>query len=289
VNEQLLQQGFNVLSSASVYALVAIGLSVIFGLSGIINIAYGDFMTLGAYVVFVVAPGGAIAFIWGFAASAVAVGVLSIVLERVLFRWTLIRPVNGFLVSLGLSQIIENGVAWHFGQDSVTVAPADSANWAVGGLIMSADRVIIIVGTVVLVVALIFFLDRTQTGTAIRAIAADREAAALMGIPVTRLVTAVFALGGVIAGLGGGFVALLQPPYPLLGSELVLKGFVVALVGGLGSVRGAVIGALLLALIETVLVSAGLSGWTDVIEFGAVILLLIIRPQGLARGLAHSM
>jgi branched-chain amino acid transport system permease protein len=285
----LLQQGFNVLSSASVYALVAIGLSVIFGLSGIINIAYGDFMTLGAYVVFVVAPGGAIAFIWGFVASAVAVAVLSIVLERALFRWTLRRPVNGFLVSLGLSQIIENGVAYHWGQDSVTVAPADAANWTVGGVIMSADRVIIIVGTVVLVVALILFLDRTQTGTAIRAIAADREAAALMGIPVTRLVTGVFALGGLIAGLGGGFVALLQPPYPLLGAELVLKGFVVALVGGLGSVRGAVIGAVLLALIETGLVTAGLSGWTDVIEFGAVILLLVIRPQGLARGLAHSM
>jgi branched-chain amino acid transport system permease protein len=289
VNEQLLQQGFNVLSSASIYALVAIGLSVIFGLSGIINIAYGDFMTLGAYVVFVVAPGGAIAFVWGFAASAVAVAVLSIAVERALFRWTVIRPVNGFLVSLGLSQIIENGVAWHFGQDSVTVAPADSANWTLGGVVMSADRVIIILGTVVLVVGLILFLDRTQTGTAIRAIAADREAAALMGIPVTRLVTGVFALGGLIAGLGGGFVALLQPPYPLLGAELVLKGFVVALVGGLGSVRGAVIGAVLLAFIETVLVTAGLAGWLDVIEFGAVILLLIIRPQGLARGLAHSM
>jgi branched-chain amino acid transport system permease protein len=86
---ELLQQCFNVLSSASVYALVAIGLSVIFGLSGIINIAYGDFMTLGAYVVFVVAPGGAIAFIWGFGAAALTIGVISIVLERVLFwyRW----------------------------------------------------------------------------------------------------------------------------------------------------------------------------------------------------------
>jgi branched-chain amino acid transport system permease protein len=288
VNEWL-QQGFNVLSSASVYALVAIGLSVVFGLSGIINIAYGDFMTLGAYVVFVVAPGGAIAFIWGFGAAALTIGVISIVLERVLFRWTLIRPVNGFLVSLGLSQIIENGVAYHWGQNSVTVAPADAANWTVGPVIMSADRVIIIAGTIVLVVALILFLDRTRTGTAIRAIAADREAAALMGIPVTRLVTAVFALGGVIAGIGGGFVALLEPPYPLLGAELVLKGFVVALVGGLGSVRGAVIGAVLLALIETVLVTVGLAGWTDAIEFGAVILLLIIRPQGLVRGLAHSM
>jgi len=286
---ELLQQCFNVLSSASVYALVAIGLSIIFGLSGIINIAYGDFMTLGAYVVFVVAPGGAIAFIWGFGAAALTIGVLSIVLERVLFRWTLIRPVNGFLVSLGLSQIIENGVAYHWGLNSVTVAPADAANWTVGSVIMSADRVIIIAGTIVLVVGLILFLDRTRTGTAIRAVAADREAAALMGIPVTRLVTGVFALGGVIAGIGGGFVALLEPPYPLLGAELVLKGFVVALVGGLGSVRGAVIGAILLALIETVLVTVGLAGWTDAIEFGAVILLLIIRPQGLVRGLAHSM
>jgi branched-chain amino acid transport system permease protein len=110
-----------------------------------------------------------------------------------------------------------------------------------------------------------------------------------MGIPVTRLVTGVFALGGVIAGIGGGFVALLEPPYPFLGAELVLKGFVVALVGGLGSVRGAVIGAVLLALIETVLVTVGLAGWLDAIEFGAVILLLLIRPQGLVRGLAHSM
>lgn len=285
----LLQQGFNVLSSASVYALVAIGLSIIFGLSGIINIAYGDFMTLGAYVIFVVAAGGGLAFVWGFAVAAIGVGVLSILLERVLFRWTLARPVNGFLISLGLAQIIENGLAYKFNENAVSVAPAYAAKWTLGGVVMSADRVIIIIGTILIVGALIVFLDRTRTGVAIRAVAADREAASLMGVPVTRLVTGVFALGGIVAGVGGAFVALLQPPDPFLGAELVLKGFVVALVGGLGSVRGAVVGGLVLALIETSLVSVGLAGWLDAIEFAAVVVLLVIRPQGLLRGLAHSM
>jgi len=282
------QQIFNALSSASVYALVAVGLSIVFGLSRIVNIAYGDFLTLGAYIVFIVAPGGAIAFVWGFGAAAVGIGVLSVILERILFRRTLARPVNGFLISLGLVQIIENGLAWKYTENAVTVAPANAAVWNVGGVDISADRVIIIAGTVVILVALIWFLDRTRMGLWIRAVATDREAAALMGVPVTRVIAGVFALGGVLAGAGGAFVALLEPPNPLLGAELILKGFVVALVGGLGSVRGAIVGALALAVMETVLITAGLAAWLDAIEFAAVIALLLFRPQGLIGGVEHS-
>lgn len=282
------QQIFNALSSASVYALVAIGLSIVFGLSRIVNIAYGDFLTLGAYVVFVVAPGGGIAFVWGFGAAAVAIGVLTVILERLLFRRTLVRPVNGFLISLGLVQIIENGLAYKYTDNAVTVSPANSTVWNLGGVLVSADRVIIVAGTVVMIIALIWFLDHTRTGLMIRAVATDRETAALMGAPVTRIIAGVFALGGVLAGMGGAFVALLEPPTPLLGAELVLKGFVVALVGGLGSVRGALLGAVALGVVETVLITIGLTPWLDAIEFAAVILLLVFRPQGLIGGVEHA-
>jgi branched-chain amino acid transport system permease protein len=285
----LLQQLFNAASDASVYAICAAGLSIVFGLSRIVNIAYGDFLTLGAYAVFIVAPSGAIGFVYGFGAAALAVGVLCIIFYRLLFKWTLVRPVNGFLISLGLSQIIENGLAWHYTENPVTVAPADAAVWNVGGVLMSADRVIIIVGTIIILAVLIWFLEKTRTGLAIRAVATDRETASLMGAPVTKLIAGVFALGGVLAGMGGAFVALLEPPTPLLGAELILKGFVIALVGGLGNVRGAILGAIALAVVETVLITVGLAAWLDAIEFGAVIVLLLFRPQGLIGGVEHTM
>jgi branched-chain amino acid transport system permease protein len=284
----LLQQLFNAASDASVYAICAAGLSIVFGLSRIVNLAYGDFLTLGAYVVFIVAPAGAIGFIWGFGVAAVVVGVLCIIFYRLLFRFTLVRPVNGFLISLGLTQIIENGLAWHYTENPVTVAPANAAVWNVGGVLMSADRVIIIVGTIIILAILVWFLERTRTGLSIRAVATDRETASLMGVPVTRVIAGVFALGGVLAGMGGAFVALLEPPTPLLGAELILKGFVIALVGGLGNVRGAILGAIALAVVETVLITVGLSAWLDAIEFGAVIVLLLFRPQGLIGGVEHS-
>jgi branched-chain amino acid transport system permease protein len=269
--------------------LVAVGFTIVFGLSRIVNIAYGDFLTLGAYIVFIVAPGGAIAFVWGFGAAAVGVGVLTLLLERLLFRWTLPRPVNGFLISLGLVQIIENGLAYKYTANPVTVQPAINRLWVLGGVDIPADQVIVIGGTLLIVILLVMYLDHTRQGLAIRAVSTDREAAALMGAPVTRLVAGVFALGGVLAGAGGAFVALLEPASPTLGAELVLKGFVVALVGGLGNVKGAFVGAVLLAVTETILVTVGLTAWLDPLEFGAVILLLLFKPMGLLGGVAHSM
>ena len=286
---ELLQQVVNALSSASIYVIVAVGVSIVFGLSQVINIAYGDFLTLGAYVVFIVAAGGGVAFIAGFVAAAAVIGVICALLFFIVFRRTLSRPINGFLISLGLSFIIENLVQWHYTANPITVNGANAADWDVGGVYISANRLIIIVGTVLILASLIYVLERTRIGVAIRAVATDREAAGLMGAPVTKIIAGVFALGGVLAGAGGAFDALLAPPYPLLGAELILKGFICALVGGLGSVRGAIAGAVALAVVETVGVTVGLTAWLDTIEFSAVIVLLLFRPQGLIGGLQHTM
>jgi branched-chain amino acid transport system permease protein len=285
----LLQQLFNTLSLASIYVLVAVGLTIIFGLSQIVNFAYGDLMTVGAYAVFVVAPSGAIAFLWGFWFAAAFVGLACFLLERLLFQWTLIRPVNGFLISLGLVQIIENAIAAKYTANPVAVQSATNTVWSVDGVDISADRVIIILGTVAILAVLMFYLGHTREGLAIRAVSSDREAAALMGAPVKKLVTRVFTIGGVIAGMGGAFISLINPITPFIGAELILKGFVVALVGGLGSVRGALIGAAVLAAAETAFVMINLSSWLDPLEFGLAILLLLLRPQGLVRGVAHSL
>jgi branched-chain amino acid transport system permease protein len=286
---EVIQQAFNAASSAAVYLLVAVGVSIVFGLSRVINIAYGDFMTCGSYVIFVIAVNGGLSFIYGFGVAAVGMAVVFIILERVLFRSQLARPVNGFLISLGLSDIIENALTAKYTQNPVSPKAASNALWVIHGVVIPADRVIIIVTSAVMVAALIVFLDHTRTGLAIRAIAHDREAAALMGAPVTRLVATVFAIGGLIAGAGGALFSLLEPVQPLLGAELILKGFIVALVGGLGSVRGAVIGAIALAITEAVIIGINLTSWLDVLEFGAVIALLLWRPSGLLGGVAHSM
>ncbi|WP_432839758.1 branched-chain amino acid ABC transporter permease [Dactylosporangium sp. CA-092794] len=279
-----LQQVFNTLSSASVYALLAVGVTLVFGLTRIVNFAHGDLLTVGSYVLFLVAPGGAVWFLAGFTAAIVAVAVLAVVLERLLFRHTLVAPIRGFLVSLGLIQIIESGLSYAFTASPRTVHPAIDRVWTVGGVDMPADRVLVIVGTVAVFLALTYYLERTKAGLMIRAVAIDAETAGLMGAPVTRAIAGVFALGGMLAGAGGAFGALLAPVTPFLGYSLILKGFAVALIGGLGNVRGAVLGAIVLAALETIVITIGLSTWVSFLGFAMMIVLLVVRPRGLLRG-----
>ena len=281
------QQLINVASSASIYALVAVGLTIVFGLSRIVNIAAGDFLTVGAFAIFLVNGGGA-NFIWALPFAAVVVGALGFITERLLFRFTLSRPISGFLIGLGLVQIIENGLAFRYTYP-VSLQPISSAIWTIGQVRITADEVIVMGGTLIILTALELYLNHTRQGAAIQAVSSDSEAAALMGIPVSRIIAGVFALGGLLAGAGGAFIATLQPITPYLGSELILKGFVVALLGGLGNVRGALMGAVVLAIIEAFLAVLGFSAWIDPIEFGVVVLLLLYRPLGLAGGLEHSM
>ena len=291
---EVIQQAFNAASSASVYLLLAVGLTIVFGLSRILNIAYGDFATLGAYIIFIVAPGGAIAFVWGFGVAAIVMAVLFVIFERLLFRRTLSRPVNGFLIALGLVQIIEYGLQWKYTDNPVIIKPASPTLWVIGGVDISVDRVIVIAGTIATSsLRSSRSSTRPEPGLAvIRAIAHDREVAALDGCPGDQArFDRLRVIGGLLAGAGGAFTALLQAPTPQLGAELVLKkaSSSPSSTWPRQCVRGAVAGAVMLATTEAVLIGVNLTSWLDALEFGAVIVLLLWRPLGLLGGVAHSM
>jgi len=279
-----LQQLFNGLSVASIYMLVGVGITLVFGLTGIVNFAHGEIMMLGAYALLVVAPDGGPMFIVGLVAAVTFVCLVSYAMERGLFRFTLKRPINGFLVSLGLILALQNGLIEYWGTDQQNVVAPFERVWQMGGTRISAERLFIIGITAVIFVTFSLFLAHTRVGTALRASAMDRETASLMAVPVPRLITLTFVIGGALAAIGGVLLATIYPISPQLGSTYVVKGFAIALVGGLGNVAGAMIAALILGVTEALNAGLGYGAWTDAISFALMIVILLVRPQGLLRG-----
>jgi branched-chain amino acid transport system permease protein len=278
-----LQQLVNGLSEASVIILIGIGITIIFGLTGIINFAHGEFLMVGGMVTWVLVSHGS-TYVLALFVAALTVGLLGLVTERGLFRFTLERPMNGFIVSLGLIVILQHVVirAWNSNQKSIP-DPIGGV-WQVGDVRIIVMRAIV-VGVTAVAVALTFFaISRSRYGLALRASVADRETAALMGIPVRRYVTAVFAYGSFIAGLGGALLIALYPITAFIGSIVVVKGFAVALIGGLGNVTGAVVAGLILGLVDGLSAGYGAPEWIDAYSFAMMIIVLVLRPQGLFGG-----
>lgn len=279
----LLQQLLNGLSIASVITLIAVGVTLIFGLTGIINFAHGEFLMIGSFATWLAVANGA--SYWAALALAVAaVALMGLLLERGLFRWTLARPTNGFIVSLGLIVVLQHLVIRFAGPNQQSIPRPLDGVWEVGGVRIAAVRVLVIVATAVVVALTIIMIERSRHGRALRAAVEDRDTAALMGIPVRRYVTGVFVLGSALAGLGGGLLIALFPVTPFTGSTVVMKGFAVALIGGLGNVTGAVVAGLILGLVEGFSAGYGFSAWTDAYSFALMILVLLVRPQGLLGG-----
>jgi branched-chain amino acid transport system permease protein len=287
---EFLQQVFNALRISGIYALVAIGITIIFGLTGIVKFSIGELITLGAFLTFAFWDNERASFFLAVPLAAVAVGALSLGLERGLFRFTLSEPINGFMVSLGLILVLQNVIIEFWGTDAQAVQPPFTGIWDVGGVRMPAQSWFVITVAFALIAVLYVALHYTKQGRALRACAEDREAAALMGIPVNWYIAAAFALGGAMAATAGGLLASLQPITNYLGASFLLKGFAVALVGGLGSIEGAVAAALLIGFTETMAAGYGddlhLLGqeWQNAYTFGLMILILLWRPTGLFRG-----
>lgn len=282
-----LQLLFNGLSVAGVYALLAAGVTLIFGLTGIVNFAHGQFFMLAAYVTWYVSERGS-SFI---GAAAVAVLLLTAVgfgLERGVFRFTMRRPITGFIVSLGLIPFIGAIVIQLWGTIERDVPPPISSVWAADQVLVPAQRVVVISTTLVVCVALFAVLRYTQLGRSLRAAANNRAMASALGINVTRLVTIAFIIGSAIAGVGGALVASLYPITPELGTTFVFKAFAIALIGGLGNVVGAMLAALLVAASEAMVAGYLSSDWSDVFVLVAMLVILLVRPNGLFRGTEGS-
>jgi branched-chain amino acid transport system permease protein len=278
-----LQQLINSLSVASVTILIGMGITLIFGLAGIVNFAHGEFLMVGGMVTWLLVMAGVNFFIAMFGAMA-AVGVLGYVAERTLFRFTLNRPMNGFIMSIGLSVILQNVVIKALNEVQKSIPDPIAKVWAIGGVDIIAMRAIVVAITVVVVAITYFGITRSRYGVALRASVSDQDTAALMGIPVRRYVTGVFIYGSVLAGLGGALMIALFPITPFTGSVVIIRGFAVSLIGGLGNVGGAVVGGLVLGLVDALSAQYGYPQWTDAYSLVVMIVILILRPQGLLGG-----
>jgi branched-chain amino acid transport system permease protein len=279
----LLQQILNGLSIASVITLIAIGVTLIFGLTGIINFAHGEFLMVGSIVTWLGVNAG-----WGFPLSLVAavaaVALMGYVLERGLFRFTLDKPTNGFIVSLGLIVVLQHIVIFLYDPNQKSIPHPLNGVWQVGGVRIAVTRAMVIAVTAAVVALTYVVITRSRYGRALRASVEDRDTAALMGIPVRRYITGVFVFGSALAGLGGALLIALFPITPFTGGTIVMKGFAVALIGGLGNLTGAVFAGLILGIVEGFSAGYGFSEWTDAYSFGLMILVLLVRPNGLFGG-----
>ena len=288
--ELLLQQLINAVSIGSLYALMAIGLAMVFGILRLINFAHGDLIMVGSYVALLVMMLGlpfAVAAVAGLAASTLA----GLAMERVAYR-----PLRGaheiamLLTSFSVTIFLENLAIILFRPTSRPF-PAPSVLRSViilGKLQVAGLDLIAIAVAALLLVALTVFVRSTNIGIAMRAASQDLLAARLMGINVNRVVAAAFAIGSLLAGVGGLlWSARVGKVDPLMGFNPVLKAFVASVIGGLGSLPGAVLGAYVLGGLEILLqglLPSTLTPYRDAFVFTALIALLLLRPNGILGG-----
>lgn len=283
--ELLVQQVINGISIGSWLFLVAVGLSLIFGVLGVLNFAHGALFMLGAYVGIVTL--GAVDSFWlGLILAALVVGAVGAVIEMGFIRRLYGREeevLDQLLMTFAFVLIITDAIRAVFGSGSVVTDPPGLLTGTVplgGGFGIGSYRAFLIVASVVMMGAILLALRSTNFGRLVRATSSDRDMALLLGIDVPQLYTAVFFIGAAMAGLAGGLITPLQSVTPELGNQVVINAFVVVVIGGLGSFTGAFIGAYVIGIMIAV-GSIYAAGAGQLFPFIALIAVLLIRPEGL--------
>ncbi|PYO58520.1 MAG: branched-chain amino acid ABC transporter permease [Candidatus Rokuibacteriota bacterium] len=285
VTAVVLQQVVNGVTIGVVYALIAIGLTLVFGILGVINFAHGDFYMIGAFLTYTLTVRLGLEYFLALAltiAGGAAVGLLA---ERLAVRPLKDRHMFTVVLStLGLSIFLENGALLVWGPDPREIELAwGSRPLLIGGVVITFLRLAVLATAAALIVALTWFIRRTTWGMAMRAVAANRDAAALMGIPVDRVYAITFAVGSALAGVAGGLLGAMFTIEPTMGEWAVVKAFSVVIMGGMGHVPGAVLGGIILGVAESL--GAGFlpggTSYKDGIGYAILILVLLYRPQGL--------
>jgi len=275
-----IQTGIDGLMVGGLYATVALGITLVFGLVGILNFAHGQSVMLGAYVTFFVVLAG-YPFWLGAVLATLAMALFGAALERAVFRRTLGDPLAGLAVSLGLIMIVENLAAAGFTPDPRFVDPPVSGSVQVGPLVLSSQRLLVLVVSVLLIGGFSLFLKRARLGKAIRAMAQSREGAALVGVRVSVISSAIFTIGSALAGAAGALYASLFAITPFMGATPLTKGFILAALGGLGSVPGAIVAGFLLGLAESFGSRYLSASFRDGYGFIILIFALLFLPTGL--------
>ena len=285
-----LQQLVNGLSLGSIYALIALGYTMVYGVLRLINFAHGDVYMVGAYAGYFLSrrlqgsEPSLVSALLVMLGSMIACAFLGILIERLAYR-----PVRRearltlLITAIGVSLFIENVAQLVFGADpKFFPSLAPRADFIVAGVRLTSEQITVIVVSFLLMLLLRFFIMKTRTGKAMRAVSFSLDAARLMGISTDWIISVTFALGSALAAAAGVLIGMQIPKIdPLMGIMYGLKAFVAAVLGGIGSIPGAVLGGLLIGASEVMVVGYLSSTYREAIAFGILILVLILRPQGL--------
>ncbi|PTX98749.1 branched-chain amino acid ABC transporter permease [Spartobacteria bacterium LR76] len=281
--EYFAQQAINAIQLGAIYALIALGYSLVYGVLTMINFAHGDLFMVGAFFCLIIASLFPLPFVVILVLVMLSTGFLGALIERVAYRPLRSAPrVSAIITALGCGLVIENLVSSLSPYAKPMPALFSVTGYNLGGLSISSLQILIIGVSILLMVGLDFFIRRTSFGMAMRAISFDSRTVPLLGIPLNKVISVTFLIG---AGLGGAAGMLYGLAYPVIAASMGVlvgwKAFIAAVVGGIGSIRGAVVGGFILGLVEVMTVAVLPSTYRDLIAYSLLLVILIFKPYGL--------
>ncbi len=272
------------LSLGAVYALIALGYTMVYGIAKMLNFAHGDFIMIGAYTILTIITklGGNVYL--GFVTSVLVCCIVGVLTEKLAYK-----PLRGasplavLITAIGVSYLLQGAAQLIFGAKPQPISLPHYGSVNIAGSEISINTIVTLIVGAAIMVALQFFVKKTKTGRAMVAVSEDRGAAQLMGINVNNIITVTFAIGSALAAFASFFYLMPIPTVePTLGSLPGIKAFTAAVIGGIGSIPGAMIGGVLLGIVEKVCLSIpAIKDYTTAIEFGLLIVILLVRPIGI--------
>jgi branched-chain amino acid transport system permease protein len=280
--ELFLQQLLNGLTIGGVYSLVALGLTLVYGILHVPNFAHGAFYMAGAYVAFQMMEAWGMNYWLAMLGAALVVAALAMLAERLVFHpLRNAPPLHDMIAAIGILLFLEAGAQAIWGADFHRMSTPHTQLIDVLGVTLPMQRGLIIVAAFGLMFALHWFLTRTVTGSTIIAMAQDRDGAALVGIDATRVTLLVFAISGALAAVAATLYAPINLVYPAMGNLVITKAFVIIILGGMGSVPGAIAGGVIIGMAESFGGFYFSTDYKDIIAFALLVVILSLRPQGL--------
>ncbi|MBO6001555.1 MAG: branched-chain amino acid ABC transporter permease [Spirochaetales bacterium] len=278
----LIAQLINGMQTGSVYALVALGYSMVYGIIKLLNFAHGDIIMVGAYMTYYAIASFALPPIVAIILAITVSTLLGVTVEKVAYTPLRSAPRLSLLITaIGVSFLLENGAQLLFGADQKSMDPLITGSVMLGQINVSYVAIVTILVSVVIMVLLSFVVNKTKAGKAMRAVSEDMGAAQLMGISLNRTISMTFAIGSALAGIGSVlYLCAYTQASPTMGSMLGIKAFVAAVLGGIGSIPGAMIGGFTIGILEALVAAIGFSMWKDAAVFLVLIIVLLFKPTG---------
>ena len=280
----ILRQIINGLQSGSIYALVALGYSMVYGIIMLLNFAHGDIIMIGAYIAWLCMARFALNPVFAILFAILGCVLLGVSIEKIAYKPLRNSPrISLLITAIGISFLLENAAQMIFGAGAQVISPFFTVpNASIGQVEIPGTAIVTVAVTALSMVALTLLIQKTKMGKAMRAVSEDTGAAQLMGININRTISFTFAIGSALAGIGSVLYCTAYPQATAtMGSMLGLKAFVAAVLGGIGSIPGAMIGGFAIGLAEALVSAAGLSVWKDGVVFAILIVVLLVKPTGI--------